>query len=91
MNGWIQEAHPVQTREMALAEAKAAGAVAMFGEKYSDMVRSLFAIFGGHTLQQASMPALRKHVSQCTHRAGRRVRQMTQLYDWCCATSEPAT
>jgi len=41
VNGWIQEAHPVETRTMALAEAKAAGAVAMFGEKYSDTARSL--------------------------------------------------
>ena len=41
MNGWIQESHPVETRMMALAEAKAAGAVAMFGEKYSDTVRFL--------------------------------------------------
>ncbi len=39
VNAWIQEAHPVETRTMALAEAKAAGAVAMFGEKYSDTVR----------------------------------------------------
>jgi alanyl-tRNA synthetase len=38
VNRWIQEAHPVQTRVMALAEAKAAGAVAMFGEKYADTV-----------------------------------------------------
>ena len=40
VNRWIQEAHPVQTRVMALAEAKAAGAVAMFGEKYADTVRT---------------------------------------------------
>ena len=40
VNGWIQEAHPAETRVMPIAEAKAAGAVAMFGEKYGETVRS---------------------------------------------------
>jgi alanyl-tRNA synthetase len=39
VNGWIGEAHPLAVSEMALAQAKAAGAVAMFGEKYADVVR----------------------------------------------------
>ena len=39
INGWIGEAVAVQTSTMGLTEAKAAGAVAMFGEKYSDVVR----------------------------------------------------
>ncbi|MFM1812667.1 MAG: alanine--tRNA ligase, partial [Cyanobacteriota bacterium] len=39
INGWISEAHDLQVQEMAIEQAKAAGAVAMFGEKYADVVR----------------------------------------------------
>ncbi|MFM7313091.1 MAG: DHHA1 domain-containing protein, partial [Cyanobium sp.] len=39
INGWISEAHRLEVREMAIEKAKAAGAVAMFGEKYGDVVR----------------------------------------------------
>jgi len=39
INGWIVEAHDLQVRSMAIEQAKAAGAVAMFGEKYADVVR----------------------------------------------------
>jgi alanyl-tRNA synthetase len=39
VNGWIAEAHPLEVREMELERARAAGAVAMFGEKYADVVR----------------------------------------------------
>ena len=39
INRWIQEDHPIQTEEMPIAEAKAAGATAMFGEKYGEVVR----------------------------------------------------
>ncbi|MFM7086473.1 MAG: alanine--tRNA ligase, partial [Cyanobium sp.] len=39
INGWISEAHTLEVQEMAIEQAKAAGAVAMFGEKYADVVR----------------------------------------------------
>jgi alanyl-tRNA synthetase len=39
INGWISEAHSLEVQEMAIETAKAAGAVAMFGEKYADVVR----------------------------------------------------
>jgi alanyl-tRNA synthetase len=39
VNGWILENHTVQAHSTTLAEAKAAGAMALFGEKYGDVVR----------------------------------------------------
>ena len=39
VNGWIWQNVPVDAREMDLAEAKTAGAIALFGEKYGERVR----------------------------------------------------
>jgi alanyl-tRNA synthetase len=39
INGWIAEAHALEVQEMAIEQARAAGAVAMFGEKYGATVR----------------------------------------------------
>ncbi len=39
VNAWIAEAHPLEVGEMELERARAAGAVAMFGEKYGEVVR----------------------------------------------------
>jgi alanyl-tRNA synthetase len=39
VNTWIAEAHPAQVAILPLAEAKARGAIAMFGEKYGAEVR----------------------------------------------------
>ncbi|MGD1809320.1 alanine--tRNA ligase [Dapis sp. BLCC M126] len=39
VNSWIAEAHPATVAEMPLEVAKEKGAVAMFGEKYADVVR----------------------------------------------------
>src|SRR6478672_6079569 len=41
VNTWIAEAHTAQIEVLPIAEAKAKGAVAMFGEKYGDEVRVL--------------------------------------------------
>ncbi len=39
VNTWIAEAHTAEIELMPIAEAKAKGAIAMFGEKYGDVVR----------------------------------------------------
>jgi alanyl-tRNA synthetase len=39
VNSWIAEAHTAEIEVMPIAEAKAKGAIAMFGEKYGDEVR----------------------------------------------------
>ena len=41
VNTWIAEAHIANTHVMGLTEAKERGAIAMFGEKYSETVRVL--------------------------------------------------
>merc|ERR1712150_101046 len=39
VNNWIGEAHIAKIEIMPLEKAKAKGAIALFGEKYADMVR----------------------------------------------------
>ena len=39
VNGWVRDNQDAETKVMALAAAKAAGAVALFGEKYGEQVR----------------------------------------------------
>lgn len=39
VNSWVAAASPTSTAEMELDAARAAGATAMFGEKYDDVVR----------------------------------------------------
>ncbi len=39
VNGWVRDNQGADTRVMAIADARAAGAVALFGEKYGEKVR----------------------------------------------------
>ncbi|MHC5011113.1 MAG: alanine--tRNA ligase-related protein, partial [Planctomycetota bacterium] len=50
VNAWILANDPVQTREMPLAEAKASGAVSLFGEKYAETVRVVSVESGSREL-----------------------------------------
>ncbi|HYE78400.1 MAG TPA: DHHA1 domain-containing protein, partial [bacterium] len=49
VNQWILEDCPVEKQEMPIAAARAAGAVALFGEKYGDTVRVVR--MGDHSLE----------------------------------------
>lgn len=38
INGWIADANVLETKVMSITDAKSAGAIAMFGEKYGEEV-----------------------------------------------------
>lgn len=42
INGWIGDGTLLQTKVMSLTDAKEAGAIAMFGEKYGEQVQVYF-------------------------------------------------
>ena len=76
INGWIAAAHGLEVRSMAIEQARAAGAVAMFGEKYGDVVRVVdvpgvsMELCGGTHVDNTAEIGLFKLVSEAGVAAG---------------------
>ena len=97
VNSEIRENAPVETRVMALDQAKAAGAMSLFGEKYDSDVRVLsigefsMELCGGTHVQRAGDIGLFKITSESGVAAGiRRVEALTGrgAYEWVVHTDQ---
>jgi alanyl-tRNA synthetase len=97
VNAEIRENAPVQTRVMAIDDAKAAGAMSLFGEKYDSDVRVLsigdfsMELCGGTHVQRAGDIGLFKITGESGVAAGvRRVEALTGrgAYEWVVHTDQ---
>ncbi|MEO1400075.1 MAG: alanine--tRNA ligase [Cyanobacteria bacterium J06635_1] len=76
VNTWIAEAHEADVAVMPIAEAKAKGAIAMFGEKYGDEVRVIdfpgvsMELCGGTHVRNTAEIGLFKIISESGVAAG---------------------
>jgi alanyl-tRNA synthetase len=67
LNNWISEGLDITTVEMAIEEAKRTGAIALFGEKYDDVVRVV------------TMGAISKELCTGTHAANTRDMRLAKI------------
>jgi alanyl-tRNA synthetase len=78
VNSWIAEAHAAVVAEMPIAQAREKGAIAMFGEKYGDVVRVIdfpgvsMELCGGTHVSNTAEIGLFKIVSEAGVAAGTR-------------------
>ena len=86
VNGWITEDHPIIVNTMPIDEALAAGALAMFGEKYGEIVRVIdvpgvsMELCGGTHVETTSELGLFKVISESGVASGiRRVEAVAGL------------
>ncbi len=76
INIWISEGHSLHVSEMTIDDAKSAGALAMFGEKYGDIVRVVdipnisMELCGGTHVKNTSEIGLLKIISETGIAAG---------------------
>ncbi|MGB8686132.1 MAG: alanine--tRNA ligase, partial [Microcoleus sp.] len=76
INNWIAEAHVAEIAEMPIAQAREKGAIAMFGEKYGDVVRVIdfpgvsMELCGGTHVSNTAEIGLFKIVSEAGVAAG---------------------